>query len=81
MKYIIYKLLQPQVLKEINTDDWHPKTIERTVLERLNIYDVEEEHATLESALAEINNKKESLKHLTLTVIPVISINWNGEIN
>ena len=80
MKYIIYELVQPAVLKEINTEDWHPKTIERTVLERLSVYGVEEEHPTLESALSEIADKKELLKHLTLTVIPIISIRRDGEI-
>jgi hypothetical protein len=34
----------------------------------------------MESAIAEIHNKKDLLKHLQLTIIPVLTITWDGEV-
>ena len=33
----------------------------------------------MESAVAEIHSKKELLKHLKMTIIPVLSVSWDGE--
>jgi len=81
MKYIIYEMVQPSHLKEIEPDGYHQKTIYRDVLQKLDVPQVEEEHATMEDAVAEIHNKKDFLKHLTLTIIPVFTINWDGEVH
>jgi hypothetical protein len=54
--------------------------INRSVLEELNIPEVESNHDNFESAIAEIYLKKDKLKNLQLTVIPIITINWDGEI-
>jgi hypothetical protein len=81
MKYIIYEMVQPSHLKEIEPDGYYQKTIYRDVLQKLDVSDVEEEHSTMESAIAEIHNKKEQLKHLRLTIIPVLSISWDGEVS
>jgi len=81
MKYIIYEMVQPDCLKTIERDGYYPKTIDRHVLEELNIHGVQEKHPTMESAIAEINDKKDKLKHLQLTVLPVLSIDWEGEIS
>ena len=80
MKYIIYKLIQPSHLKEIVYENYFTKTIDRNVLEKLDIRGVKEEHPTMESAIAEIHNKKDLLKNLELTIIPVFSILWDGEV-
>lgn len=80
MKYIIYKMVQPSQLREIDTENYHPRTIYRNVLEELDVSGVEEEHNSMESAIFEINQKKEKLKHLTLTILPVFNINYEGEI-
>jgi len=81
MKYIIYEMVQPSHLKEIESDGYYPETIYRDVLQKLNIPGVEERHSNMESAIAEIHNKKNLLKHLRLTIIPVIHISWDGEIS
>lgn len=80
MKYIIYEIVQPSHLKEIDNDDYFPKIVNRSVLQKLDVYDVEKEHSSMESAMLEIENKKKLLKNLTLTVIPVISISYDGQI-
>lgn len=80
MKYTIYKMIKPSHLKEIEPDGYHQQTIYRDVLEKLDIFGVEEEHLTMESAITEIHNKKDLLKHLQLTIIPVLTISWDGEV-
>lgn len=80
MIYTIYVMIQPSHLKEIETDGYYPKTIYRYVLEKLDVSGVDEEHPTMESAVTEIQNKKDLLKHLKLTIIPIISISWDGEV-
>lgn len=80
MKYIIYQMIQPSHLKEIEQDSYYTKTIYRDVLQKLDVSGVEEEHLTMESAISEIHNKKDLLKHLRLTIIPILSISWNGEV-
>lgn len=80
MKYIIYEMVQPSHLKEIEHEGYHTKTIYRDVLQKLDVYGVEEEHQTMESAIDEINNKRLLLKHLKLTVIQVFTISWDGEV-
>jgi len=81
MKYTIYEMIQPSHLKEIEPDGYYQKTIYRDVLQKLDVTGVEAEHTTMESAVAEINNKKDLLKHMNLTIIPVLSISWDGEVS
>lgn len=80
MKYIIYEMIQPSHLKEIEPDGYYQKIIHRDVLQKLNVSGVEEEHPTMERAVAEIHNKKELLKDLRMTIIPVLSVSWDGEV-
>ena len=68
MKYIIYEMVKPSHLKEIEPDGYYQKTIYRDVLQKLDVSGVEEEHLTLESAISEIHNKKEKLKHSYTTI-------------
>jgi hypothetical protein len=81
MKYTIYEMIQPSHLKEIEPDGYYQKTIYRDVLQKLDVSGVEEEHPTMECAIAEIHNKKDLLKNLQLTIIPVLSISWNCEVS
>jgi len=83
MKYKIYQLTEPKVLSEIDTSDYYPAEKKKTVLEELSSmpYDFSDEHTTVEDAYAEVVKYKEKFKHLTLTIIPVINIHWDGEIS
>jgi hypothetical protein len=78
MKYIIYSLVKPTHLKEIEQDGYYTKFLERSVLERLNVTGVDEEHSTMESAVGEIIANGEKLKYLELTILPVFSVAWDG---
>ncbi len=81
MNYVIYELVQPSLLKKTEQDGYYLKTTYMDVLQRLNVPHVKEEHPTMESAIAEIQNNKEHLKHLQLTILPVIRVSWDGEIS
>ena len=80
MRYTIYEMIKPSHLTEVELDGYYPKSIHRDVLQKLDIHGIEEEHPTMEAAIAEINAKKDQLKNLQLTIVPVISISWDGEL-
>ena len=73
-------MVSPSFMKEAVQDGYYIKTINRQVLEELDVPHVEAEHSSMESAMSEINVNRDKLKHLTLTVLPVIAIAWDGEI-
>lgn len=79
MKYTIYQLVEPEIL-EVKRRSYQDDNKERTVLEKLNIRGIENEHTSFEGAVSEITNKSEQLKHLKLTIIPVITVGWDGDI-
>ena len=74
-------MIQPSFLKEVERDGYDLKTTYRDVLQELDVRGVEAEHSTMESAVAEILDKKELLKSLKLTILPVFNIHWDGEIS
>lgn len=80
MKYIIYKLVNPSLLVRIDQSSYRDYNVERTVLEKLDIHGVEEQHSSMESAIEEIQKHSKELKGMNLTVLPVFAICWDGEI-
>ena len=80
MKYTIYKIKDPEHLQIIIPDGCHQKVVSRSVLEKLDESFIESEHDTMEAAIEEIKNKKYKLKWTKLTILPVIDIGWNGEV-
>lgn len=81
MEYIIYELVVIDHLHgSKDTGYGRTSTIDRLVLEEVDVIGVESKHSTSESAMAEIALKKDKLKGRKLTVMPIISINWDGEI-
>lgn len=80
MKYIIHKIVKPEFLQTTEMDGYYQKTIHRCVFERLYENGVNEEHESMESALQEIEKRKDDLKHFELTIIPIITISWDGTI-
>ncbi len=81
MKYVIYEMVQPSQLKDVEQGGYYPRVIYRSVLQVLDVDGVEEDHPTMESAISEINTKSKLLKNLNLTVLPVFSISWEGEVS
>lgn len=82
MKYIIYEMITPEHLQKVVQEGYgYTKTRYRNVLEKLDVTGVEAEHQTLELAMAEIMSKKDELKHLQLTILPVVVVSWSGEVS
>lgn len=73
-------MVTPEHLQKTVRDGYDTKTVYRNVLEKLDVSGVEEEHQSLEMAMAEIVSKKDKLKHLELTILPVVSVSWDGEV-
>ncbi|MCK9544034.1 MAG: hypothetical protein M0R03_18600 [Novosphingobium sp.] len=82
MKYIIYEMITPEHLKKVVPEGYgYTKTLYRNVLEKLDVSGVESEHQTLEMAMAEIVSKKDKLKQLELTILPVVTVSWDGQVS
>jgi|GEM_PF-3234736 len=82
MKYIIYQLVQPKhlkiIVKIIDEQGYYDKVVYRDVLEELDVPNVESEHNTMESAIEEIKNKCSKLENMRLTILPILSISYDG---
>jgi hypothetical protein len=79
IKYVIYKLSYPEHLQSKEMDGYYLKTINRAVLETLDVDHVKDEHDTMESALAEIEAHKKDLVGLSLTVLPYINTSFTWD--
>ena len=79
MKYKIYNMVRPEHLQKTVPDGYYLKDITRYVLEEVNEfywgYD------SIEDAMKVIRENAIKLKGYELTILPVININYNGEIN
>lgn len=78
MRYVIYKIVQPECLQTRVFRDSSTKTIHRDVLEELEISGVQTKHVTFESAVDEIKSNSEKLINLKLTILPVMTITHDG---
>ena len=79
MKYKIYELVSPEHLKRIDYDGYHPRTIERYVLEPLDALD--ETYSSMDDAMNVISAIKEKVRGKSLVILPVVNIHWDGEIS
>jgi len=80
MKYVIYELVEPDMIKRIDDSGYHLRMVNRTVLEQLDVSGVNEFHDSFEAALAEIEANSDKLKYKELTIIPRIYIDYSGTI-
>ena len=80
MKYVIYELIKPEILSKLNFDGYHPSKTELSVFKELSIYGIQTTHRSFEHAAEEITENADKLKHLSLTILPVFDIMWDGEI-
>lgn len=81
MKYIIYEMVKPDVLQKTVRDGYYLKDLERCALQKLDISFVQEEHDSFESAMEEITKNVEKLKYMSLTILPIIHIDYEGKIS
>lgn len=80
MKYKIYEMIAPEHLEKTVRVGYEVKTLYRNVLEELDVVGVESEHQTLEMAMNEIIENKDKLKNCELTILPIVKVNWDGEV-
>ncbi len=81
MIYTIYEIIQPDFMKEMVYEDYGYKTIYKNVLQKLDLKNIESEHSTFDLAVSEINKNLETLKYLSLTIIPVFTIGYDATLN
>ena len=82
MKYQIFELISPPSLKKYEPDGYHMKSTQGSILQEIDIdrYGFEENHDSIDSAMNEIEKYSDNLKSKTLTIIPIININYDGEV-
>ena len=82
MKYQIFELVGPEILHKYEPDGYYMKSTQGVVLQDIDInrYGFEEKHESIESAMNEIEKYFDDLKNKTLTIIPIIKINYDGEV-
>lgn len=75
-------MIQPEHLQKVVREGYgETKTVHRNVLEEIDFPCVESQHNTMGSAIEEISRNSEKLKHCQLTIIPVISVSWDGSVS
>jgi hypothetical protein len=81
MRYKIYQLVEPEVLDTLG-DDMTLQKVNKTVLEDVRDmpYGFQDVHDNMDNAIGEIVKHKLKLKFKDLTIIPIISLNYDGEI-
>jgi histidinol phosphatase-like PHP family hydrolase len=80
MKYRIMEIVEPNQLEKKVQEGSHTYHIKRSLFQPVSIYGVVSFHNTMEDAEREIVNNTSVLKGLNITIIPVISIDINGNI-
>lgn len=75
MKYKIFELVKPEHLQKTEIYGYYNILQEMDYSSKLD-----ELYNSPEEALSKIEENKEDLKFKTLTIIPIIEINWEGEI-
>ena len=82
MKFQIFELIEPSILKKYEPDGYHMKSIQGIILQDVDInrYGFEEKHESIESAMNEIEEYSDDLKSKTLTIIPIITNDYDGEV-
>ena len=81
MKYKIYEMVAPEQLSYVNNTDYYPKTMNRFVIEEISCNVIwDNEFNSVTDAEKAIIENKDKLKFLKLTVLPVISIGYEGNV-
>lgn len=82
IQYKIFALDEPEHLQRTEYEGYgRYKTIRRSVLKKLDIDGVKDTHPSIEEAANEIKRQSEKLKSMELTIIPVITIDWEGTVS
>jgi hypothetical protein len=79
MKYKIYSLEYPEHLQKHEPDGYHMKQIDRAVFEDIHV-GCESEFDTSEDAYKHIQDNSKNLKGRELCVLPVIKVDYKGDL-
>lgn len=79
MKYKIYTMVKPEHLQKTVPDGYYMRDVVRCVLEEVDEF--YHEYDSIEDAMMGIRENAINLKHHELTILPVININFNGEVD
>ena len=74
-------MVYPEHLQKVVQDGYYVKTLDRCVLQKLDEPFVHEEQDSIEDALAEIEKNVEKLKNKSLTILPIICVNYEEKIS
>ena len=77
MIYRIYELIGKS---KTEPDGYNMRTVTTYKLEEVREWDMKNDYGSVEEAHTEIVKKKDDYKNRTLTILPIIDINWEGEI-
>lgn len=83
MKYKIYELVEPDILSKTEPDGYDIKTTNKTVLQELDWgfgNNLGGTYSSLESAKEEITDNLSDLKGKKLTILPILDIDWEGNL-
>lgn len=80
MIYKIFEIDPVKIAECENRDGWDTITREGMVLRRPNSRQMQEEHSSFDSAVKELQMYSKDLKFCDFVILPVFSINWEGEI-
>lgn len=76
-----YKIFEFEIRETCVPDGYYTSTEYRNILKDLKMpFEFEDTHPNESSAMAEICKWSEELKNKNLTILPIISINWEGDI-
>ena len=78
MKYKIYEMVRPEHLQLTVPDGYYIKTLERIILEVPS--GLEYEYGSIEEATADIVENREQLKSTELCILPIVSIDYEGNV-
>ena len=81
MIYTIFKMIKPELLQTTRYENYYTHKVNRIILEELTEDDIVTTHKSLEDAVNEIRKNSSKLKNETLTVLPEIYVNYEGELN
>ena len=74
-------MIRPEVLQKTIQDGYYVKELERFALQKLDISSIQEEHDSFESAMEEITKNVEKLECMSLTILPIIHVDYEGKIS
>lgn len=78
MRYEILEIVEPKQLEKKESVGYSTINVKRSVLQSVSIYGIVSFHNTMDEAISEIKEHGDVFKNKTLTILPIISFDING---